>query len=214
MQNPQSDIEVQLEEQGFPLVAKYHYGITGLAKKLASKYQQPNNEEDFCQVALLTACSYEKRFDETNGAGFYAFVAEPIKTSIQNEFGNPNVGSKVYNKLVMAIAEHQSKYNEYPTMDDLVIATKLSRFKIMEVYFDKSRDVSIDTITEEVEEDNTWVLDHLGILNDEEQKIVQLIFFEDLSLQEVSVAINKPVTYTSSTISTALTKLRNEIKGK
>lgn len=213
MQSQPSNEETRLAEQGFPLTAKYHYGILGLAKRLANKYQQPNSEKDFQQVALLTACQYEKRFDPSNGAGFYAFASSPIKTAIQNEFGNPNAGSKIYKRLVKAISEYQDEHGTYPTMDDLVIATKLSRFKIMEVYFDRTREVPIDSILGEPEYNQEWVIDHLSILTDDEQRVVDLVFYQGHSIQDASIILKASIKLVNRTLEFALTKLRQSIKG-
>jgi len=80
----------QLAYQGFPLVSKYYEGIAGLARKLAFKYGKVNQEEDFTQVALATACKMEKNYSKELGASFYTYINKPIKNEIQRAFGNPN----------------------------------------------------------------------------------------------------------------------------
>lgn len=205
--------EERLLEEGYPLTSQYYQGITGLAKRLALKYQQLNNEQDFCQTALLVACQSEHKFNPENGASFYTFASQPIKSAIQEAFGNSNAGSKLYRKLSKFILEFQTKEGTYPTMDDIVIGTKLSRFKIMEVYFTHSREVSLEDSEELMEDDNLWISEYLGVLTEEEQKVIELVFYEDKSIQEVAVTIGKSLQYANGMLVTSLGKLKGAING-
>lgn len=203
-----------LAEQGYPLTAQYYQGITGLAKRLANRYQQSENEQDFVQVALVASCTAEKKFDVARGVGYYSFAVAPVKAAIQAAFGNSNSGTETYKKIAKFIQEFLLKESAYPTMDDIVIGTQLSRFKVMEIYFDQSRDTPLEFAGEILAEVPSDLSDHFGLLSEEELKVITKVFYEDLSLREVSNQLGLGMPEVVQLMKQSLEKLKSAIGGK
>lgn len=200
-----------------PLVAKYLVGITGLARKLAYRYGQENSEEDFIQVALVTACKYEGRYIEDT-ATFYTYCSKPITTAIQEAFGNPNSKTKIYKSIQKAIKVFQEDTGSYPDLQDLQEITKLRLSDIIGVYYDKYRDISLQSLGEETElksffdeDDTAWIDEHFGVLTEQELLLVDAVYYREQDLGYLSKTLGISIKKLEEVHKSALEKLKLSI---
>lgn len=200
-----------------PLTAKYLVGICGLARKLAYRYGQENNEDDFIQVALATACKYEARYVEDT-ATFYTYCSKPITTAIQEEFGNPNTKTKIYKTIQRAIKQHQDDTGSYPDLQDLQELTKLRLSDIIGIYYDKYRDVSLQSLGDDIDmtnffdEDKTaWIDEHFGILTEQELLLIDSVYYREQDLATLSSTLGVSLKKLEEVHKSALEKLKLSI---
>lgn len=208
-----------LIEQGYPLTAQYLVGIRGLASKLSHKYGKGHLEDDFVQVALATACRAELRYDPQAGASFYTYINKIIKSDIQKAFGNPNRHTKKYKVIQKFIDEFNSTYGRYPEIQDISKGTSLSRFDILQTYYDRYREVSLDPAMDEglmkdpfENKDHKWVEEHLDILSADEAYLIDLMYTQELTLDAVAGSMGIPKVSAFRIHESALEKLKQSIK--
>lgn len=212
-------ITEQLEDQGYPLTAKYYLGIRGLASKLSYKYGKFHLEDDFVQVALATACKAELRYDNSRNASFYTYINKIIKSEIQKEFGNPNRHTKKYKVIQKFIDEFNSAHGRYPEVQDISKGTSLSRFEVLQTYYDRYQEESLTLAMDEgmmkdpfENKDHAWVSEHLDVLSADEAYLVDLMYTQELTLDIVAGTMGIPKVSAYRIHESALEKLKQSIK--
>ena len=207
------DIQKHLSNQGYPLTSQFYPGITGLAQKLASKYNKQEHVEDFQQVALTVAIAFEEKFDPSRGVTFYSFVKDAVCSTIQKEFGNKHSRTKTYRILTAAIAKFQAENGTYPTLAEISAGTNLSESAIQSIYFDRTTEVPLlDSECGESNDSNyDWVNDHLFVLTDDEALVIDLHIYQESSLQNIAVTMGVSLKQVSNILTSALAKLEKEI---
>ena len=200
-----------------PLTAKYYMGITGLAKKLSSRYGQEDNEDDFMQVALEVACRYEPKYNPDK-AGFYTFCIKPISSAIYQEFGDKHSDTKTYKIIASAIKKFQEIHNHYPDVWQISEETGLTVSEILSVYYDKYRDVSFESLDDSIEiqsvfdtDGDSWVDEHFNVLTDQELLIIDAIYYNDQSAKAVANSLKLSTSKLEELHSSALSKLKFSI---
>ncbi len=195
-----------------PLVAKYYTGLSGLSRKLALRYDQESNEEDFLQIALMTALGLEKSFDESKGS-FYTYCLRPVEVAIYEAFGNPQASTKTYKVITKAIKLFEDTHGYYPDVSQISEVTKLSTSEIINVYYDKYRDVSLQSLKEDVvdETESNWVEDHFKVLTEPELLLIDALYYREQSIADLSNTLGIPISKLKVTRDKALEKLKLSI---
>lgn len=181
-----------LEESGYVHTAQFYTGLTGLARKLAMQYARQELEDDFVQVVLATACSYDKKFDTTHGATFYTYVNKPIKVAIQDTFGNPHRHTSRYKQIQRYVIAHMASHNYYPSIDDIMKGTGLKYQDVLSIYFDHHHNESLEDHHLTVPEEVISLEEHLEELTEEHRKVIDLMIFEEYSAEEVALIMSLP----------------------
>ena len=209
----------QLEQQGYPLTAKYYLGLRGLASKLAFKYAKTSLEEDFIQVALATATRMEPKFNPEAGASFYTYLNKIIKSDIQKEFGNPNRHTSKYKVIQKFIDDYGKEYTRYPDVSEIAKATGLSRFEILSIYYDRYKEQSLDSSLDPANmhdpfqnTDHQWVAEHLDVLDDQAKYLMHSLYTYELSLSDAANAMGVPLETARAIKNESLAKLKDSIK--
>jgi RNA polymerase sigma factor (sigma-70 family) len=204
-------------EKTNPLTAKYYIGIVGLAKKLSVRYGQEYNEDDFIQIALATACRYESKHN-ADKANFYTYCVKPITTAIHLEFGNQNSTTKVYKSIALAIKEFQDTNGNYPDVQQIQEVTGLSISDIIGVYYDKYRDISLQSLGDDIEirgvfdiDGNAWIDEHFSTLTEQELLVIDAIYYRDQSIKTIANLLNLSVNKLEQVHKSALAKLKLSI---
>jgi DNA-directed RNA polymerase specialized sigma subunit len=203
----------------FPYTTQYLKGIEGLAKKLTIKYNQMENEEDFIQVAITTACGIERKFKQAD-ASFYTYCVKPIITAIQKEFGNPMSSTSDYKIISKFIANYENTHNLYPDVHAISSGTGLSIFDITAIYFDRHRIVQLDSVDEQftdvsnpfVNLDFDWVNEHLESLTSIEKALVDKVFYQGFSLKQASESMGMKNNKAKGILDEALAKIKKSIE--
>ena len=197
-----------LESGGFPLTAQYHRGIIGLARKLAVKYGKETMEEDFVQVAFLSACTMEKKYRSDGGASFYTYINKPIKSAIQEAFGNPNRNTTRYKTIQRYIDKHLRDTGLYPNVQQISDGTKLTRFQVLSIYYDKYNETRLTNEHLDIPEEVSNYEDITSGLSPEEKTMLDLVCLEEYSVEDLAVVLKVPVQVAKDRLRDTLDKVK------
>lgn len=187
------DYAKNLRESGFPQTSKYINAISKEVRFLSKKYNMASDYEDMLQLALIEAVRLEPVFDIKKGNTFLSFIRKPIRQIMQKLYGFSRSSTNSYNKIVKFMKAYETEHSVLPTTDIIAKALNMTEWKLKSIYYGKPLKVSLEALGDDFALENAQtelsrsIQDALEILNDEDSKLITLLYLEEYSVEELSV---------------------------
>lgn len=206
-------IRQQLIATGYPITAKYLNALYAMARKLSIKYMVPQDYADICQLALIEAVKMEAKFDSTKGS-FATFIQKPVKHVVQRVYGHTKSSTSLYNKVRKFTEEYFKQHARYPSASNIQKSVGISEIALKSIYYGKPYKISLDNLNADLYLDNeeTQINSQterlLESLDNSARELVELYYFEDYTVEELSVIFKNPLADTNHQLTKALNVLK------
>jgi len=206
----------QLRDGGYPLTAKFIHPLYKLARKLAAKYNVPQDYEDLCQISIAQAISLEPLFNPDKGANFFTFIQRPILQAAQRTYGYERATTRLYNKVLKFIETHEKETGFIPHTAEIAKALKTTTVNIESLFYGRPQKISLDLLgdhevtTEYLLHPNPEVHSVLEGLNESDRLLVSRYFLEEYSTYELAKAYHTTVPEITKRINGILEQLKEQ----
>jgi len=225
MMNP---YEQTLRSYQDSLAVEYLPAVKNMAYKMKARLPDSVEVDDLIAVATEELIKLSRRYDANQNDNFWGFAKQRIQGSMLDYLRSLDIVSRGDRKIIKDIEKEITKYyNEYqeePT--DEYLAKKLD---IPESKIKKARLASeiynvmpieeqlnyFEDIQKKVEEEELIdiIKKKLSKLSEREQLVIQLYYFEELSLKEIAEILDITESRVSQIHKDVIRKIRKELNG-
>lgn len=223
--NPYAQV---LKKEQDELVVAYMPALRALAFRLKERLPSSIDVNDLISIGVEEMIKLATRYDKEQNNSFWGFVKKRVYGSMLDYLRSLDVMSRNNRKIIkdidVLIDEYYQKHEEEP--DDAYLAKKLNleleKIKEVRTAYAVSYVLPLDEQINCYSEDNTLeklerealleqVNEVLETLKEREQLIIQLYYYEELSLKEISTILNISESRISQIHKKLLKKIRERV---
>lgn len=223
--NPYAQV---LKKEQDELVVAYMPALRALAFRLKERLPSSIDVNDLISIGVEEMIKLATRYDKEQNNSFWGFVKKRVYGSMLDYLRSLDVMSRNNRKIIkdidVLIDEYYQKHEEEP--DDAYLAEKLNleleKIKEVRTAYAVSYVLPLDEQINCYSEDNTLeklerealleqVNEVLETLKEREQLIIQLYYYEELSLKEISTILNISESRISQIHKKLLKKIRERV---
>lgn len=210
----QSDYDKELKHAQDALVLQYMPALRAMAFRLKERLPSSIDINDLISIGTEEMVKLARRYDDTINDSFWGYAKTRVYGSMLDYLRNLDIVSRSNRKLIKLIDKEISKYlnehEEEPSDEYLaqILNEDIKKIKEAKIASDIYTLVPLDEQYNAIQDNNPidkiekeelvkLIQDILSSLSKREQMIVQLYYFEELSLGEISSILD----ITSSRIS-------------
>lgn len=211
------------------LAVEYLPAVKSMAFRLKERLPSFIEYSDLVSIGTEELVKLSRRYDRSQNDSFWGYAKKRVYGSMLDYLRSLDIMSRNNRKLVKAIDSiidiHLAKYNQEPSNEELAVALETTVTKIKEArkaseiytvlpiseehdFVDDSED-TLKTV--EQEDLLNSIQDILETLSDREQLIIQLYYFEELNLKEISAILNITESRISQIHKSVIKKIREDI---
>ena len=210
------------------LVLQYLPAVRALAYKLKERLPTSVDVNDLISIGTEEMIKLSRRYDKKQNDSFWGYGRQRVYGSMLDYLRSLDTISRSNRRLIKAVEKeidrYFSIYEEEPTSEYLSEVLKESVEKIDDAR-DKSKIIALMPINEQItilsEEDTLEMVEKdelieiiktiLNRFKDREQLIIQLYYFEELNLKEISAILEISESRISQIHKKLLAKIKEEI---
>lgn len=211
---PRDQFKEELKHAQDSLMLQYMPALRAMAFRLRERLPSSIDINDLISIGTEEMIKLARRYDSSINDSFWGYAKMRVYGSMLDYLRELDIVSRANRKLIKAIDREVSKYfnehEEEPNDEYLatILGEDIKKIKEARIASDFYALVSIDEQYNAIESDNTIekiqkeelveiVQSVLSTLTQREQMIIQMYYFDELSLNEISEILN----ITSSRIS-------------
>lgn len=224
-----NNYEEEIKREQDQLAIDYLPAVKAIAFKLKERLPSSIEINDLISIGIEELVKLSRRYDKSLNDSFWGYAKKRVYGSMLDFLRSLDTISRGNRRLVKAIDEEIYKYyNEFeeePTDEYLAEALNEPLQKIKdarlaaEIYTTMPLDEQLaifegsDGITEKLEKDEfvSLIEDVLETLNEREQMVIQLYYFEELNLKEISDVLDITQSRISQIHKSVLSKIRKKL---
>jgi RNA polymerase sigma factor for flagellar operon FliA len=222
--------EDELKYQKDQLAIEYLPAVKSMASRLKERLPSFIDYSDLVSTGTEELVKLSRRYDETQNDSFWGFAKKRVYGSMLDHLRSLDIISRNSRRLIKAmeieVERYISQYGEEPSDQQLAKNLNSTVKKIKEArmaseiytliplsdgrqFADQEFDISV-----QIEDENLLesITDELKKLPEREQLIMQLYYFEELSLKEVSDILGVTESRISQLHKTIIKKIREGIR--
>lgn len=228
MQNNVEKYTAELKHSQDSLMLQYMPALRAMAFRLRERLPSSIDINDLISIGTEEMIKLARRYDSSINDSFWGYAKMRVYGSMLDYLRELDIVSRSSRKLIKSIDKEVSKYfNEYeeePTDEYLaeVLGEDVKKIKEARIASDIYSVIPIDeqynaiiadNVVENVQKDElvSLVKDILASLTKREQTIIQLYYFEELSLGEISEILNITSSRISQIHKEVIKKIRNRL---
>lgn len=210
----QNDYNIELKHSQDALVLQYMPALRAMAFRLKERLPSSIDINDLISIGTEEMIKLARRYDDSINDSFWGYAKTRVYGSMLDYLRNLDIISRSNRKLIKLIDKEVSKYfnehEEEPSDEYLaqVLNEDIKKIKEAKIASDFYTLIPLDEQYNVIQGENSiskiekeelvsLIQDILSSLSKREQMIIQLYYFEELSLGEISSILN----ITSSRIS-------------
>jgi len=226
MKNTQYDNYIKTEQND--LAVAYLPAVKAMSYRLKERLPSSVEMNDLVSIGVEELVKLSRRYDKTINDSFWGFAKTRVYGSMLDYLRSLDTLSRGNRKLIkqinIVINNYYNEFEDEPSDEYLaqVIKEDVSKIKearlAVEIYqvlplneqysaFEK------DTVSEDIEQEELIdiIQSLLGELDEREQMIIQLYYFEELSLKEISEVLDITQSRISQIHKSVLRKVRDKV---
>jgi RNA polymerase sigma factor for flagellar operon FliA len=211
------------------LAVEYLPAVKSMAFRLKERLPSFIEYSDLVSIGTEELVKLSRRYDKAQNDSFWGYAKKRVYGSMLDYLRSLDIMSRNNRKLVKQIDSiidvHLAKYNQEPSNEDLAEALETTVTKIKEArkaseiytllpisegndFVDDSKDT-----LKSIEQDDliSSIQDILETLTEREQLIIQLYYFEELNLKEISAILNITESRISQIHKAVIKKIKEDI---
>ncbi|NPA11280.1 MAG: RNA polymerase sigma factor FliA [Epsilonproteobacteria bacterium] len=210
------------------LAVEYMPAVKAMAAKLKERLPSSVDFNDLVSIGFEELVKLSKRYDPAKNDNFWGYAKTRIYGSMLDFLRSLDTVSRGDRKLIKQIDkvvnEYLSKYNREPTDEEIadilgIDIEKVRKARVAdEIYTVMPIEEQLnfyDDVSKKVEEDE--LIEHitriLSKLPQNEQLVIQLYYFEEMSLKEIAEILGVSESRVSQIHKKVIKKIRNELNG-
>jgi len=210
------------------LAVSYMPAVKAMAARLKERLPSSVDFNDLVSIGLEELVKLAKRYDPKKNDNFWGYAQKRVYGSMLDFLRSLDIVSRGDRKLIKEIEKivstYYDRYNNEP--DDEYIANKLGVSiekikkikKSMEIYTVMPIEEQIsffDNVSKKIEEEELIeaIKKVLQKMSKKEQLVIQLYYFEELSLKEIAQILEISESRVSQIHKNVIQKLRKELNG-
>jgi RNA polymerase sigma factor for flagellar operon FliA len=228
-QSMKNNYEEEIKREQDQLAIDYLPAVKAIAFKLKERLPSSIEINDLISIGIEELVKLSRRYDKTLNDSFWGYAKKRVYGSMLDFLRSLDTISRGNRRLVKAIEEevykYYNKYEEEPTDAYLAEVLEESVQKIKdarlaaEIYTTMPLDEQLavfegsNAITEKLEKEELveFISDVLHTLNEREQMVIQLYYFEELNLKEISEVLNITQSRISQIHKSVIIKIRKKL---
>lgn len=227
----QSNVEkyaTELKHSQDSLMLQYMPALRAMAFRLRERLPSSIDINDLISIGTEEMIKLARRYDSSINDSFWGYAKMRVYGSMLDYLRELDIVSRSSRKLIKSIDREVSKYfnehEEEPTDEYLaeVLGEDVKKIKEARIASDIYSVIPIDeqynaiiadNVVENVQQDElvSLIKDILSSLTKREQTIIQLYYFEELSLGEISEILNITSSRISQIHKEVIKKIRNRL---
>lgn len=228
MQNNVEKYTAELKHSQDSLMLQYMPALRAMAFRLRERLPSSIDINDLISIGTEEMIKLARRYDSSINDSFWGYAKMRVYGSMLDYLRELDIVSRSSRKLIKSIDKEVSKYfnehEEEPTDEYLaeVLGEDVKKIKEARIASDIYTVIPIDeqynaiiadNVIENVQKDElvSLIKDILASLTKREQTIIQLYYFEELSLGEISEILNITSSRISQIHKEVIKKIRNRL---
>ena len=228
MQNNVEKYTAELKHSQDSLMLQYMPALRAMAFRLRERLPSSIDINDLISIGTEEMIKLARRYDSSINDSFWGYAKMRVYGSMLDYLRELDIVSRSSRKLIKSIDKEVSKYfnehEEEPSDEYLaeVLGEDVKKIKEARIASDIYSVIPIDeqynaiiadNVVENVQKDElvSLVRDILSSLSKREQTIIQLYYFEELSLGEISEILNITSSRISQIHKEVIKKIRNRL---
>ena len=228
MQNNVEKYTAELKHSQDSLMLQYMPALRAMAFRLRERLPSSIDINDLISIGTEEMIKLARRYDSSINDSFWGYAKMRVYGSMLDYLRELDIVSRSSRKLIKSIDKEVSKYfnehEEEPTYEYLaeVLGEDVKKIKEARIASDIYTVIPIDeqynaiiadNVIENVQKDElvSLIKDILSSLTKREQTIIQLYYFEELSLGEISEILNITSSRISQIHKEVIKKIRNRL---
>ncbi len=228
MQNNVEKYATELKHSQDSLMLQYMPALRAMAFRLRERLPSSIDINDLISIGTEEMIKLARRYDSSINDSFWGYAKMRVYGSMLDYLRELDIVSRSSRKLIKSIDREVSKYfnehEEEPSDEYLaeVLGEEVKKIKEARIASDIYSVIPIDeqynaiiadNIVENVQKDElvSLIKDILSSLTKREQTIIQLYYFEELSLGEISEILNITSSRISQIHKEVIKKIRNRL---
>jgi RNA polymerase sigma factor for flagellar operon FliA len=221
--------EEEIKREQDQLAIDYLPAVKAIAFKLKERLPSSIEINDLISIGIEELVKLSRRYDKSLNDSFWGYAKKRVYGSMLDFLRSLDTISRGNRRLVKAIDEEVYKYynkNEEEPSDDYLaeaIGEPVQKIRdarlAAEIYTTMPLDEQLavfessDNITEKLEKEEfvSFIEDVLETLNEREQMVIQLYYFEELNLKEISEVLDITQSRISQIHKSVITKIRKRL---
>jgi len=207
------------------LAVQYLPAVKAMAFRLKERLPSSVDYSDLAAIGTEELVKLARRYDVTQNDSFWGYSKKRVYGAMLDYLRSLDIMSRATRKLVKAIdvevLSYMAKFEHEPTNEELAqkfdepikkikearIASEI--YSVMPLH-EQLSEPSSNTTMEEIEKDNLIdiIKNVLGEFSERDQMIIQLYYFEELSLKEISSILDITESRISQIHKSVLKKIR------
>ncbi len=228
MQNNVEKYATELKHSQDSLMLQYMPALRAMAFRLRERLPSSIDINDLISIGTEEMIKLARRYDSSINDSFWGYAKMRVYGSMLDYLRELDIVSRSSRKLIKSIDREVSKYfnehEEEPTDEYLaeILGEDVKKIKEARIASDIYSVIPIDeqynaiiadNVVENVQQDElvSLIKDILSSLTKREQTIIQLYYFEELSLGEISEILNITSSRISQIHKEVIKKIRNRL---
>lgn len=225
---PHNAYSAAVRHQCDELAVQYLPAVKAMAFRLKERLPSSVDYNDLAAIATEELVKLSRRYDETQNDSFWGYAKTRAYGAMLDYLRSLDIVSRSSRKIIKSIEQetvaYMSEHENQPTVEYLAEKIGETKEKIKdaliasEIYAVMPIDEQLTLINERstlevVEEDNLIevIKSVLSTFNEREQMIIQLYYFEELSLKEISAMLGITESRISQIHKAVLIKIRGKL---
>lgn len=218
----------ELQRQQDELAIQYLPAVKATAFRLKERLPSSVDYSDLISIGTEELIKLARRYDESQNDSFWGYAKKRVYGAMLDYLRSLDIMSRASRKLIKqiekVIEEHMDKYGHEPSNEELAEILEEDPKKIREAKV-ASEIYAVMPINEQasflqesntldrVEHDNLvdLIKSVLETLSEREQLVIQLYYFEELNLKEISQILNITESRISQIHKVVLKKIRSSL---
>ncbi|RDU56549.1 RNA polymerase sigma factor FliA [Helicobacter sp. MIT 99-5507] len=224
----QNDYNIELKHSQDALVLQYMPALRAMAFRLKERLPSSIDINDLISIGTEEMIKLARRYDDSINDSFWGYAKTRVYGSMLDYLRNLDIISRSNRKLIKLIDKEVSKYfnehEEEPSDEYLaqVLNEDIKKIKEAKIASDFYTLIPLDEQYNAIQGENSiskiekeelvsLIQDILSSLSKREQMIIQLYYFDELSLGEISSILNITISRISQIHKEVIKKIRLRI---
>jgi RNA polymerase sigma factor for flagellar operon FliA len=222
--------KVDIKKEQDDLVVAYLPAVRALAYKLKERLPMNIEFNDLTSIGIEELVKLSRKYDKTLNDSFWGYSKKRVYGAMLDFLRSLDTISRSNRRIVKAVEAESLKYfnlhEEEPSIEHLseVIGEDESKIKDAKIAAEINQVMPLDEQLSIFEDTKSYVLDKvahdelvgmiegtLNTLKEREQLIVQLYYFEELSLKEISEVLDITQSRISQIHKSIIAKIRQKL---
>lgn len=220
--------EQELRHREDQLALQYLPAVKAMSFRLKERLPSSIDYMDLCAIGTEELVKLARRYDESQNDSFWGYAKTRVYGAMLDYLRSLDTVSRSSRKLIKeidsAIEQYMSDHNEEPSDEELSQILGIDVDKIKEariasdIYMVLPLDDQLGTpeehgVLEKIEHDDLveTVMKVLHTFDEREQLIIQLYYFEELTLSEISEIVNITESRISQIHKSVIRKIRDSL---